>query len=204
MYDRRALTGPLAALFLCALLALCTGPSEVTVPGEGRPTVFAEPASSPEEAPAADLELTSTAFDQGAGIPTRYSCDGEDISPPLVWSDPPDGTKGLALICDDPDAPVGTWVHWVLFDIPADARSLPEAVTADAQLADGSRNGKNGWGKLGYGGPCPPSGTHRYLFKLYALDTTLGLPASAGKAEVEAAMEGHVLAQAELMGTYTR
>ena len=189
---------------LCALLALCTDPSVKTVPEEGRPTVYAEPAMPSEEAPAADLELTSTAFAQGDGVPAKYSCDGEDISPPLSWSDPPDGTKGFALICDDPDAPVGIWVHWVLSDIPVEARSLPEAVAADAQLPDGSRNGKNGWDKLGYGGPCPPSGTHRYFFKLYALDTTLGLPASAGRAEVEAAMEGHVLAQAELMGTYTR
>lgn len=219
MYDGRTLAGPLAALVLCALLALCTGPSEEP----DRPTSSPTPAANAVPFPAvtstavtilpddtdralviSTFTLSSTAFAQGEAIPTRYTCDGEDISPPMSWSDPPDGTKGLALICNDPDAPGGIWVHWVLSDIPAESRSIPEAVSADAQLPDGSRNGKNGWGKLGYGGPCPPSGTHRYVFKLYALDTTLDLPASAGKTEVEAAMENHVLAQAELMGTYQR
>lgn len=150
------------------------------------------------------LELTSTAFAHGEAIPRKYSCDGEDISPPLAWGDLPAGTQSVVLICDDPDAPIGTWVHWVLYNVPAEARSLPEAVAADAELPDGSRNGKNGWGRLGYGGPCPPSGTHRYFFKLYALDTMLDLAAGASEKQVLQAMEGHILAQAELMGTYTR
>lgn len=163
------------------------------------------PSVPPEKGgPAVAFELTSTAFGQGEPIPRRYTCDGEDISPPLSWSDPPQGTQSFALIADDPDAPMGTWVHWVLYNIPADARSLPEAVPSDAELPDGSRNGRNSWRRLGYGGPCPPSGTHRYFFKLYALDAQLDLKAGASKEQLLRAMEGHALAQAELMGTYTR
>ena len=150
------------------------------------------------------FELTSSAFAAGESIPPRYTCDGDDVSPLLEWTDPPAGTQSLALICDDPDAPVGTWVHWVLYDLPAETRTLPEAVPADADLPGGGRNGENSWRRLGYGGPCPPSGTHRYFFKLYALDTVLGLDAGAGKKQVLKAMEGHVLAQVELMGTYSR
>ena len=150
------------------------------------------------------FELTSPAFAAGEPIPPRYTCDGDDVSPPLAWSDPPPGTQSLALICDDPDAPVGTWVHWVLYDLPADARELPEAVPADAELPGGGRQGNNSWPRLGYGGPCPPSGSHRYFFKLYALDTVLDLDAGASKKQVLGAMEGHVLAEAELMGVYSR
>jgi len=150
------------------------------------------------------FELTSTAFVQGKPIPRQYTCDGQDISPPLSWSDPPAGTRSLALIADDPDAPVGVWVHWVLYNLPAESRGLPEAVPADAELADGSRHGRNSWRRPGYGGPCPPRGTHRYFFKLYALDTVLDLRAGADKGQLLKAMEGHVLAQAELMGTYAR
>ncbi len=151
-----------------------------------------------------DFPLTSTAFANGAKIPAKYSCDGNDVSPPLQWSDPPQGARSFALICDDPDAPAGTWVHWVLYNVPADARTLPEAIPSNAELADGSRQGKNSWGKLGYGGPCPPGGTHRYFFKLYALDTVLDLSSGANKAQVLKAMEGHILAQTELMGKYAR
>jgi Raf kinase inhibitor-like YbhB/YbcL family protein len=150
------------------------------------------------------FELTSTAFAPGEPIPQKYTCDGDDISPPLQWSDPPQGTQSLALICDDPDAPIGTWVHWVLYNLPAEGRSLPEAVPSDADLPDGSRHGQNGWRRPGYGGPCPPGGTHRYFFKLYALNTVLDLKAGAGKKQVLQAMEGHILAQAELMGVYSR
>ena len=150
------------------------------------------------------FELTSTAFGPGEPIPRQYTCDGEDMSPLLQWGEPPEGTQSFALIADDPDAPVGTWVHWVLYDLPAEARGLPEAVPPDAELPDGSRQGKNSWRRLGYGGPCPPGGTHRYFFKLYALDSTLGLSAGANKERVLKAMEGHVLAEAELMGVYTR
>jgi Raf kinase inhibitor-like YbhB/YbcL family protein len=150
------------------------------------------------------LELTSTALAPGQPIPRKYTCDGENVSPPLRWSDLPQGTQSLAFICDDPDAPAGTWVHWVLYNLPAKARALVEAVPANADLPDGSRQGKNGWGRLGYGGPCPPSGTHRYFFKLYALDTVLGLASGADKSQLLQAMEGHILAQTELMGTYKR
>ena len=150
------------------------------------------------------LELTSTAFAPGEPIPRKYTCDGEDISLPLRWSDPPQGTKSFALIADDPDAPVGTWVHWVLYNLPAETRTLPEAVPPDADLPDGSRHGQNSWPRLGYGGPCPPSDTHRYFFKLYALDMVLDLASGASKKQLLQAMEGHILGQAELMGLYTR
>ena len=150
------------------------------------------------------FQITSESFEAEASIPVMYTCDGENISPPLAWSDAPAGAVSFALISDDPDAPAGTWVHWVLFNIPGDARSLTEAVPADDTLADGSLHGQNSWGTLGYGGPCPPSGTHRYFFKLYALDQLLELPANATKEELLAAMEGHVLGEAELMGTYAR
>jgi Raf kinase inhibitor-like YbhB/YbcL family protein len=151
------------------------------------------------------FELTSAAFGPGEAIPRKYTCDGEDISPPLEWGDPPPGTQSFVFIFDDPDAPVGTWVHWVLYNLPAETRALPEAVPADADLADGGWHGENSWRRLGYGGPCPPSGTHRYFFKLYALDTVLDdLDAGASKKELLKAMEGHVLAEAELMGTYSR
>ncbi len=151
-----------------------------------------------------DFVLISPAFDHGKPTPRKYSCKGEDISPPLEWKNPPAGTRSFVLIMDDPDAPMGTWDHWVLYNIPANVTALPEGVPADAALPDGSRNGKNSWHKLGYGGPCPPSGTHRYFFRLYALDTTLKLPSGAGKKEVLRAMKGHVLATAELMGTFRK
>ena len=171
-----------------------------------RPTPVPEaPTAAPEEgSPEMAFELTSTAFAPGEPIPQKYTCDGEDISPPLQWSELPQGTQSLALICDDPDAPVGTWVHWVLYNLPAEARALPEAIPPDAELPDGSRHGQNSWRRLDYGGPCPPSGTHRYFFKLYALDTVLDLKAGASKKQVLKAMEGHILAQAELMGVYSR
>jgi Raf kinase inhibitor-like YbhB/YbcL family protein len=146
------------------------------------------------------FEISSPAFAQGETIPVKYTCDGADVSPPLRWDEPPAGTGSLALIADDPDAPVGTWVHWVVFNLPADARELPEQAT----LPGGSQDGTNSWGRTGYGGPCPPSGTHRYFFKLYALDTTLDLAVGASKEELLQAMEGHILAQTELMGTYSR
>jgi hypothetical protein len=150
------------------------------------------------------LALKSTAFGTGEFIPRKYTCDGSDISPPLEWSDAPEDTRSFALIVDDPDAPGGTWVHWVLYNIPGNASSLAENSAPDPRLADGSMNGRNSWGKLGYGGPCPPSGTHRYFFRLYALDTVLNLSSGASKEQLLSAMKGHILAQAELMGKYKR
>ena len=156
------------------------------------------------EAKAPGFELSSSAFDPGQPIPTTYTCDDEDISPPLEWIDPPQDTSSFALIVDDPDAPGGTWVHWVLYNLPAEIRNLSQGIPPDPTLANGGANGENSWKRLGYGGPCPPSGTHRYFFKLYALDNTLDLGDGADKDRLVQAMEGHVLAQADLMGTYTR
>ena len=189
----------------CVMSGCGPSPSPTLIPEAPTPTPAAAPSATPEkEGPGVPFELTSTAFGPGEPIPQKYTCDGEDISPPLQWSDPPQGTQSLALITDDPDAPIGTWVHWVLFNLPAEARGLPEAVPSEAELPDGGRHGKNGWGRLDYGGPCPPSGTHRYFFQLYALDTMLDLDAGAGKKQVLQAMEGHILVQAELMGVYSR
>jgi Raf kinase inhibitor-like YbhB/YbcL family protein len=151
------------------------------------------------------FELQSSAFSPGGEIPAKYTCDGADVSPTLRWTDPPAGTKGFALITDDPDAPGGTWVHWVLYDIPSTARELPEAVPARETIAGIGRPGANDFKRVGYGGPCPPGGpAHRYIFRLYALDVQSILPSGQGKADLLKAMEGHVLGQAELMGRYQR
>jgi len=150
------------------------------------------------------MTITSAAFKEGHGIPVHYTCDGKDSSPPLAWSKVPAGTKSFALICDDPDAPMGTWVHWVLYNIPPDVRSLPEGVPADKTMSDGSVHGITDFRRFGYGGPCPPGGTHRYFFKLYALDSLTGLDPGASKKALEKAMKGHILSRAELMGTYAR
>lgn len=150
------------------------------------------------------FELTSTAFAHEEAIPPRYTCDGDDISPPLAWGDPPAGTKGFALIANDPDAPMGTWVHWVVYHLPPSTRRLPEAYPREAQGADGTRQGRTDFGRTGYGGPCPPGGTHRYFFTLYALDAMLTVPPGATAQQLDAAMKGHVLAEAALMGTYYR
>ncbi len=150
------------------------------------------------------MELKSQAFAAGEMIPAKYTCDGQDISPPLRWSDPPAGTIEFALISDDPDAPVGTWVHWVMWNIPVSASALDENLPKTASLLNGTKQGTTDFRRIGYGGPCPPSGTHRYFFKLYALDTALDLPASTTKKDLEKAMQGHILGQAELMGTYRR
>jgi Raf kinase inhibitor-like YbhB/YbcL family protein len=151
------------------------------------------------------ITLKSPAFHDGEAIPKEHTGDGADKSPPLEWTDPPGGTKTLALICDDPDAPRGTWVHWVLFNLPADARKEEAGVLSKETLDNGARQGKNDFGKIGYGGPAPPKGKpHRYFFKLYALDTTLDLPAGTSKAQLVDAMKGHTLAEGQLMGTYKR
>lgn len=151
------------------------------------------------------LLLKSDAFEAEGTIPQVYTCDGSDVSLPLEWSEPPAGTQSLALIFDDVDAPVGTWVHWVLFNIPADVRSLPEGVPAEPVVAGLGEHGSNGWGNLGYGGPCPPKGNpHRYTFRLYALNSLLDLESGASRAELDRAMEGHLLGAGQLVGRYGR
>jgi Raf kinase inhibitor-like YbhB/YbcL family protein len=154
------------------------------------------------------LTITSTAFAHDGAIPSLYTCEGEDVSPPLAWNGIPSGTKSFALIVDDPDAPDPaapkmTWVHWVLYDLPAACTGLAEAMKA-AALPAGTREGTNDWGRMGYGGPCPPIGRHRYFHKLYALDTVLPDLGRPRKAALEKAMQGHVLAQATLVGTYRK
>ena len=154
------------------------------------------------------LTITSSAFSQNGEIPAKYTCDGKDVSPPLAWSGLPAGTKSLALIVDDPDAPDPaapkmTWVHWVLYNIPPGATGLPEGVKP-GELPKGTKEGLNDWKRTGYGGPCPPIGRHRYFLKLYALDVLLPELGKATKQEVEKAMKGHVLVSAELVGTYKR
>jgi len=161
----------------------------------------------PLAAALAALALHSSAFADHGAIPARYTCEGDDISPPLEWGAPPAGTQSLALVVDDPDAPDPaaprrTWVHWVVYDLPATATSLAEGA-ARGGLPAGARDGKNDWGRRGWGGPCPPIGRHRYFFKLYALDRALERD-SLTKAELEKAIEGHVLARAELVGTYEK
>jgi len=150
--------------------------------------------------------LTSTAFRDGAAIPVKHTCDGVDASPPLAWSDAPAGTRSFALIADDPDAPAGSWVHWVVYNLPAAVAELPENVAkVEALDLGGARQGRNDFRRPGYGGPCPPPGpAHRYFFTLYALDAPLTLKAGAQRKDVETAMEGHVLGSAQLMGTYAR
>ena len=150
------------------------------------------------------IKVTSSAFAEGGLIPAKYTCDGSDISPPLQWEAVPEGTKSIALISDDPDAPMGTWVHWVLFNLPAESKGLEENIPQDKTLPNGARQGLTDFGRIGYGGPCPPSGTHRYFFKIYALDTKLDLAAGAKKSELLKAMEGHILGQGQLIGKYKR
>jgi Raf kinase inhibitor-like YbhB/YbcL family protein len=152
------------------------------------------------------INLTSSAFAEGAAIPEEYTCQGKNISPPLKWSGVPSETRSLAFIMDDPDAPMGTWVHWVLYDLAPSMTDLPEGLSAREHIAPGSgKEGSNDFKHLGYGGPCPPAGKpHRYFFKLYALDTTLDLKPGAKKKDLERAMEKHILAQGQLMATYKR
>jgi Raf kinase inhibitor-like YbhB/YbcL family protein len=150
------------------------------------------------------LGLSSPAFVHEGDIPSRHACDGADLSPPLCFSGVPAGTASLVLVCDDPDAPVGVWDHFVLYNLSAATPGLPEGLHEAARYPDGSLSGRNSWGRYGYGGPCPPSGVHRYFFTLYALDVALGLPAGATKAEVLRASKGHILESATLMGRYAR
>jgi Raf kinase inhibitor-like YbhB/YbcL family protein len=151
------------------------------------------------------FQISSTAFSAGETIPKKFTCDGPDASPQLRWEGAPPGTQSFVLIVDDPDAPAGTWVHWVLYNLSPTTRELPEGVEKKDQLGDGALQGRNDFRRIGYGGPCPPAGKpHRYYFRLYALDVKLSLKAGASKADVEGAMKGHILGQAELMGKYGR
>lgn len=146
------------------------------------------------------LSLTSPAFEHNAFIPDEFTCHGADYPPPLMWKDPPKNTKSFVLIMDDPDAPMGVWIHWILFNIPANCRELDAAI----DIPDSAISSQNSWGKTGYGGPCPPSGTHRYFFKLYALDALLSLDETASKHDVEYAMQSHILETSELIGKYSK
>ncbi len=151
------------------------------------------------------FQISSSAFSEGGTIAKKFTCDGPDVSPALTWKDAPASAQAFALIMDDPDAPVGTWVHWVLYNLPASTKELPEGVEKTEQLPNGALQGRNDFRKIGYGGPCPPAGKpHRYYFKLYALDRKLDLKTGATKAEVEAAMKGHILGQTQIMGRYGR
>jgi Raf kinase inhibitor-like YbhB/YbcL family protein len=153
--------------------------------------------------PMVAFQLKSSAFSNGGAIPPKFTCDGPDVSPALSWNDPPPGTTAFALIMDDPDAPGGTWVHWILYDLPASVRALREGVPKAKDLENGARQGSIDFRRIGYGGPCPPRGaTHRYSFRLYALDQLTQLPAGAGKGDLERAMKGHILAQSELIGRF--
>jgi Raf kinase inhibitor-like YbhB/YbcL family protein len=180
--------GCLYSLLICAGLTAC-----------GSPDTDINPSNIPNT-----MNLQSAAFTHNGLIPTQYTCDGGDISPPLSWDDPPQNTQSFALIVDDPDAPGRTFVHWVMYNLPPDRRELPEGVNPGDNLGSNVQQGKSDFGRTGYGGPCPPSGTHRYFFKLYALDTMLELPTNARKPDLLQAMDGHILAGAELIGRYTR
>ncbi len=181
------------ALVMSALLG-CAKPPQPAVP---------QPAANQKENKM-DFKLTSTAFLEGQPIPRQHTCDGVNVSPPLEWSGAPQTAKTFAIICDDPDAPSGTWVHWVLYNLPGDRIGLVENVPATEKVPGDGLQGTNDFQKIGYGGPCPPSGTHHYFFKLYALDSELSLKAGATKADLLKAMEGHIVAQTQLMGTYQR
>ena len=150
------------------------------------------------------MRVTSVAFNEGGMIPARHTCDSTNISPPLAWTDTPEAVKSFALICDDPDAPAGTWVHWVLYNIPSTTKEISEKTTVSDSLADGSRQGVNDFRKTGYGGPCPPGGTHRYFFKLYALDTLLPVETNVTKSKLLTMMEGHIISEGTLMGKYKK
>lgn len=148
-----------------------------------------------------EFTIKSAAFNEGGAIPSKYTCDGKDISPPLSWQNTPQGTKSFVLIVDDPDAPAGNWIHWIIFNISETTHELSENLCS---LPNGAKQGENSWGKSTYGGPCPPTGEHRYFFKLYALDTLLNLPGGANRSQIESAMQGHILATAKLLGKYKK
>lgn len=164
----------------------------------------AEEKENTKEVTMQNISISAEAFQAGGTIPKEYTCDGSNVSPALSWSGIPSNAKSIALIMDDPDAPMGTFVHWVLFNIPASTQKLPKGISRNQTLGDGSRQGMTDFGRAGYGGPCPPKGTHRYYFRIYALDTMLNLQPGASREQLDDAMKGHILAMGELMGNYTR
>jgi Raf kinase inhibitor-like YbhB/YbcL family protein len=185
---------------LLIFLAACA-PQSTSTPGAPLRATEVPPAA---ETPAGDLTLTSERFTEGQPIPEKFTCKGQNVSPALAWTNPPSGTQTFALIMDDPDAPGDTWIHWVLYNIPGGTSFMPDALPGQGGIAYVGNHGMNTAGNTYYEGPCPPSGTHRYFFRLYALDTALDFSASPDAVELTAAMQGHVLAQAELMGTYAK
>jgi Raf kinase inhibitor-like YbhB/YbcL family protein len=188
----------------------CGGAADETTPppGDGQETTTPPPGDGQETTPPpgeVEMEITSTAFRDGETIPNQHTCSGQDISPALSWSGVPAGTQSFVLIVDDHDAPGGTFTHWIIFNIPADTLELEEAIPPTAELSSGARQGTNDFGSIGYRGPCPPSGSgHHYYFVVYALDTTLDLAGGPGRTQVETAMQGHILDQAELVGLFQR
>jgi Raf kinase inhibitor-like YbhB/YbcL family protein len=191
--------------FGCILLAILLS-SAWRIPANATPNLILSVSSlAPQAGKAMSLTISSPSFSTGGDIPKKFTCDGADASPQLVWTEPSPETKSFALLVDDPDAPVGNWNHWTLWNLPAGARGLSQGISKEANLPDGTQQGKNDFRKTGYNGPCPPPGKpHRYYFKLFALDTKLDLKSSAGKHELESAMKGHIIAEAEWMGRYGR
>ena len=190
-------------LLSCAILfSSCSGRNPTSVAGNQNGSGVTN--SNEGRGREMNIKLNSTAFQPDGMIPAKYTCDGANVSPPLEWSGVPEATKSLALICDDPDAPGKTWVHWVVFNQPASKTSLPENVPPQETIAGGGKQGTNDFKKIGYGGPCPPSGTHRYFFKIYALDTELKLDSKTTKDQLSQAMKDHLLAQGELIGRYKK
>jgi Raf kinase inhibitor-like YbhB/YbcL family protein len=162
------------------------------------------PMSGCAEGAEGTIEVRSTAFAEGDRIPSDFTCEGADMSPPIEWANIPSGTKSIAIFVEDPDAPSGNWSHWLAYDLPPSMRQLPPGIPASQGLPAGGIQGRTDFGNAGYSGPCPPQGTHRYFFRVYALDTLLGLKPGATKQELLRAMQGHILAQGQLMGTYDR
>jgi Raf kinase inhibitor-like YbhB/YbcL family protein len=188
--------------FFCCALLLCGGLLLASQLTEHVRAAAAQAAAS--KTPEAKFQLTSSSFAADSAIPAKYTCDGGNVSPALAWTEPPAGTQSFALVVDDPDVPKKTVIHWLIYDLPAATRALPEGVPTKAKLPDGSRQGKNDPGKIGYAGPCPQKGgaAHHYFFKLYALDYQTGLKPKAKGVDVEKAIKGHILAQAELIGRF--
>ncbi|MDF1500214.1 MAG: YbhB/YbcL family Raf kinase inhibitor-like protein [Anaerolineales bacterium] len=188
------------AFVLLGVLSAC-GASGST--NDSGPDSSSARGNSSEEG-AHEFVVESIAYKEGDEIPVRFTCEGEDLSPPIAWSGVPEDTTSFALVMEDPDAPIGTWVHWVVYNLPAETNDLPAGVGSGSGLPDGAFHGKNSWGDAVYGGPCPPGGTHRYFIYVFALDTVLDLPAGASSDILRDTMKGHILGQAQLMGKFSR